>query len=74
MLPYAFDLRKFIEHLTLKDELHPIAAPVALELEIAGITDRVSKAHGPALLFRTPQPATLPGGEHGATAGSDGGE
>jgi 4-hydroxy-3-polyprenylbenzoate decarboxylase len=60
MLPYAFDLRKFIEHLTLQHELHTVAVPVALELEIAGITDRVSKAHGPALLFRAPQPAALP--------------
>ena len=60
MLPYAFDLRKFIEHLTLHHELHTIAAPVALELELAGITARVSKAHGPALFFRAPQPATLP--------------
>lgn len=60
MLPYAFDLRKFIEHLTLKNELHTIAAPVALELELARVTERVSKAYGPALLFSAPQPATLP--------------
>lgn len=60
MNPYAFDLRKFIEHLTLKNELHTIAAPVALELELARITARVSKAHGPALRFAAPQPATLP--------------
>jgi 4-hydroxy-3-polyprenylbenzoate decarboxylase len=60
MLPYAFDLRKFIEHLTLHHELHTVAVPVALELEIARITERVSKAHGPALLFGAPQPAALP--------------
>lgn len=60
MLPYAFDLRKFIEHLTRHHELHPIAAPVALELEIARITERVSKAHGPALCFCAPQPVSLP--------------
>ena len=60
MNPYAFDLRKFIEHLTLKNKLHTIAAPVALELELARITERVSKAHGPALCFAAPQPATLP--------------
>ena len=60
MLPYAFDLRKFIEHLSRKGELHTIAAPVALELEIARITDRVSKAHGPALSFSAPQPVALP--------------
>ena len=57
---YAFDLRKFIEHLTLKHELHTIAAPVALELELAWITARVSKAHGPALRFAAPQPVSLP--------------
>ena len=60
MLPYAFDLRKFIEHLSREAELHTVTAPVALELEIARITDRVSKAHGPALLFQSPQPLSLP--------------
>ena len=60
MFPYAFDLRKFMEHLTRHHELHTVAAPVALELEIARITARVSKAHGPALLFSAAQPATLP--------------
>lgn len=60
MLPYAFDLRKFMEHLTLHHELHTIAVPVALELEIAALTARVSQAHGPALLFTAPQPPTLP--------------
>ncbi|MDZ4185842.1 MAG: UbiD family decarboxylase [Desulfuromonadales bacterium] len=60
MLPYAFDLRKFIEHLSRKGELHTIAAPVALKLEIARITDRVSRAHGPALSFSAPQPTALP--------------
>lgn len=60
MLPYAFDLRKFIEHLIQNNELHTIAAPVALTLELARITERVSKAHGPALCFSAPQPAALP--------------
>lgn len=60
MFPYAFDLRKFLEHLIRHHELHTIAVPVALELEMARITERVSKAHGPALLFSAPQPATLP--------------
>ena len=60
MLPYAFDLRKFIEHLTRNNELHTIAVPVALALELARITERVSKAHGPALCFSAPQPAALP--------------
>ena len=60
MRPYAFDLRKFIEHLTQNGELHTIAAPVALAQELARITERVSKAHGPALCFSAPQPAALP--------------
>jgi 4-hydroxy-3-polyprenylbenzoate decarboxylase len=60
MLPYAFDLRKFIEHLTRNNELHTIAVPVSLTLELARITERVSKAHGPALCFSAPQPAALP--------------
>ncbi|MBE0503056.1 MAG: UbiD family decarboxylase [Desulfuromonadales bacterium] len=60
MLPYAFDLRKFIEQLIRNGELHTIAVPVALTLEIARITDRVSKAHGPALCFSAPQPTALP--------------
>lgn len=59
MLPYAFDLRKFIEHLTRNGELHTIAVPVALEMEMARITAQVSKAHGPALCFNAPQPSAL---------------
>ena len=60
MYPYAFDLRKFIEQLNRHNELHTIAVPVALTLELARITERVSKAHGPALCFSAPQPAALP--------------
>lgn len=60
MLPYAFDLRRFIAHLNQSQELHTIAVPVALELEIAQITAQVSRAHGPALLFSAPQPSALP--------------
>lgn len=60
MLPYAFDLRKFIEHLSSCQELHTISVPVAREQEIARITAQVSKAHGPALLFAAPQPSSLP--------------
>lgn len=60
MLPYAFELRAFIAHLSTSHDLHTIAAPVARELEMARITDRVSKAHGPALLFSDPRPNALP--------------
>jgi len=45
------DLREFITCLEQAGELRRIAAPVSPELEITEITDRVSKRHGPALLF-----------------------
>jgi len=45
------DLRTFIEKIDDKKELKRIHAEVSAELEITEITDRVSKAHGPALLF-----------------------
>lgn len=59
MLPYAFDLRKFMEHISRKAELHTLPVPVDLELEVARITALVSKAHGPALLFPSLQPESL---------------
>src|SRR5205807_6041799 len=45
------DLREFIALLEKKGQLKRIKAPVKCELEITEITDRVSKAGGPALLF-----------------------
>lgn len=45
------DLREFIAELEKRGELKRIKAPVSPELEITEITDRVSKAYGPALLF-----------------------
>jgi 4-hydroxy-3-polyprenylbenzoate decarboxylase len=45
------DLRDFIALLERKGQLKHIKAPVNCELEITEITDRVSKAGGPALLF-----------------------
>ena len=45
------DLHKFIEELEQQGELTRISAEVSSNLEITEITDRVSKAHGPALLF-----------------------
>ncbi len=54
------DLRQFIELLEREGELARIDAPVDPELEISEITDRVSKAHGPALLFKHPRAAAMP--------------
>lgn len=52
----ALDLREFVDHLERCGELQRITAGVATDLEIARITERVSKASGPALLFTSPQP------------------
>ncbi len=45
------DLHSFIKELEERGELKRILTEVSSELEITEITDRVSKAHGPALLF-----------------------
>lgn len=45
------DLQDFMRALEQKELLKRISAPVDSELEITEITDRVSKACGPALLF-----------------------
>ncbi len=47
-------LREFIAVLERKGELKRIAVEVDVDLEITEITDRVSKAGGPALLFEKP--------------------
>lgn len=44
-------LRAFVERLEAAGELHRIKVPVSPRLEITEITDRISKAGGPALLF-----------------------
>jgi 4-hydroxy-3-polyprenylbenzoate decarboxylase len=49
-MPYR-DLQEFIDVLGQKGLLKRIKAPVSADLEISEITDRVSKAVGPALLF-----------------------
>jgi len=49
-VPYR-DLREFLEDLDRRGELRRIDAPVSRDLEISEITDRVTKAAGPALLF-----------------------
>jgi len=51
------DLREFIARLDRESELKRIGAEVDVDLEIAEITDRVSKAGGPALLFEKPRSA-----------------
>ena len=51
------DLREFINGLERKGELKAITTEVDVDLEIAEITDRVSKAGGPALLFQNPRSA-----------------
>ena len=45
------DLREYITRLEAQDELRRISVEVNPDLEICEITDRVSKKHGPALLF-----------------------
>jgi 4-hydroxy-3-polyprenylbenzoate decarboxylase len=49
------DLREFIVRLEKEGELRHIGAEVDVDLEITEITDRVSKAQGPALLFEKPR-------------------
>jgi 4-hydroxy-3-polyprenylbenzoate decarboxylase len=48
------DLREFIARLDQEGELKRIAVDVDVDLEITEVTDRVSKAQGPALLFENP--------------------
>ena len=59
------NLRDFVEHLERTGELVRIAEPVAVDLEMAVITDRVMKmpGGGPALLFEN---AVLPDGSRAA--------
>ncbi len=53
-MPYN-DLRDFLARLEREGQLKRIAVPVDVDLEITEITDRVSKAGGPALLFEKPR-------------------
>jgi len=54
------DLREFINLLEAKGELLRIKTLVDPELEITEITDRVSKAYGPALLFENVKGSDMP--------------
>jgi 4-hydroxy-3-polyprenylbenzoate decarboxylase len=54
------DLRDFIRKLEQAGELKRISAEVDPVLEITEITDRVTKAGGPALLFEHPKGSRMP--------------
>ncbi|MDO4540339.1 MAG: menaquinone biosynthesis decarboxylase [Syntrophomonadaceae bacterium] len=54
------DLREFIERLEAAGELVRIKTEVDPVLEITEITDRVSKAYGPALLFEKVKGSDMP--------------
>ncbi len=54
------DLREFVEVLEKRGELRRIGVEVDPELEITEITDRVSKAYGPALLFEKVKGSNFP--------------
>jgi 4-hydroxy-3-polyprenylbenzoate decarboxylase len=54
------DLREFISLLEKRNQLKRISAEVDAELEIAEITDRVSKRGGPALLFENVRGHSIP--------------
>jgi len=51
------DLHEFVRRLEREGELKRISVEAAVDLEITEITDRVSKAGGPALLFEKPRSA-----------------
>jgi 4-hydroxy-3-polyprenylbenzoate decarboxylase len=54
------DLRDWLDHLRREGELHEVTAEVDPHLEITEITDRVTRAGGPALLFRNVRGSSLP--------------
>lgn len=54
------DLREFIQKLEKEGELKRITAEIDPVLEITEITDRVTRAGGPALLFERPKGSRIP--------------
>jgi 4-hydroxy-3-polyprenylbenzoate decarboxylase len=54
------DLRDWLDYLRREGELHEVTAEVDPHLEISEITDRVTKAGGPALLFRNVKGSSMP--------------
>ena len=53
-------LREFVKALDRAGELKRIKTKVSPDLEISQITDRVSKTHGPALLFENVEGSQMP--------------
>ena len=53
-------LQEFIATLESAGELKRVTAAVSADLEITEITDRISKAHGPALLFENVKGSQFP--------------
>jgi 4-hydroxy-3-polyprenylbenzoate decarboxylase len=61
MSTFPFEnLRSFLEALEKNEELHRIQAEVDPVLEMAEITDRITKQEGPALFFEKPKGSTIP--------------
>ena len=58
-MPYR-DLQHFLEVLEQQGQLRRIRTEVSQDLEIAEITDRISKAHGPALLLENVKGSPYP--------------
>src|SRR6266851_119442 len=58
-MPYE-SLAEFLEELEAAGELARIRTEVDPILEISEITDRISKAHGPALLFENVRGSRFP--------------
>lgn len=58
-MPYK-DIQDFLKQLDRRGELKRIGAELDPYLEIAEVTDRVSKKFGPALLFEKPKGARFP--------------
>ncbi|MEE9584162.1 MAG: hypothetical protein V3W51_01670, partial [Candidatus Brocadiales bacterium] len=54
------NLREFIEKLEQTGQLHRVKVEVDPELEVTEITDRVTKAGGPALLFEKVKGSSVP--------------
>ena len=54
------DLREFVAKLEKEGELRRISAEIDPVLEITEITDRVTRAGGPALLFERPKGSRVP--------------
>lgn len=54
------DLSEFIQLLEKKGELARIKTEVSADLEITEVTDRISKAYGPALLFENVEGSEFP--------------